>query len=311
MVHISFTGEFPVNEIWAGIFRVTTHSGAEFNMQTYKKKIFVETAYLGANVSCVVTEKGLVLIDSPFLPGDAMEWAGRVRKQTGKKIAYQINTDHHFDHVLGNAFTTERVICHERAARGIEFLKDRDSLMKIINGTFPVSRDLFADDIKTLEIPSAHLTFKEVLTINMGDTTFLLEFVGGHSPGTILVYVPEYRALFTGDNVEAQFPFFGESRFSVWMGVLKKLLTMDIDLVVPGHGAVGGKELIENYLSFFQGMEEEVKAFKSEGLSIDQMIKKSTVIDYFQMNESEQDSMPRSWIELQYRTASEQILAVP
>ena len=93
-------------------------------MHTYKKKIFVETAYLGANVSCVATERGLVLIDSPFLPGDAMEWVGLVREQTGKKIAYQINTDHHFDHVLGNAFTTENVICHDKAARGIAFLKD-------------------------------------------------------------------------------------------------------------------------------------------------------------------------------------------
>jgi cyclase len=280
-------------------------------MQVYKQKIFVETAYLGANVSCVVTEKGLVLIDSPFLPGDAIEWAGKVRNQTGKEIAYQINTDHHFDHVLGNAFTTERIICHERAARGIEFLKDRESLMRIIDDTFPGSGNLFAADMGTIEIPSAHLTFKEVLTINMGDATFLLEFVGGHSPGTILVYVPEYRALFTGDNVEAQFPFFGESRFSVWMGVLKRLLTMDIDLVVPGHGAVGGKELIENYLTFFQHMEKEVKAFRSEGLSIDQMIKKSTMIDYFKVNESEQDAMPRSWIELQYRAASEQILTGP
>jgi cyclase len=310
MQHISWTGAIPVNEISAGIFRLKTSLGAECNMQIYKKKIFVETTYLGANVSCVATEKGLVFIDSPFLPGDAMEWARRVREQSGKEIAYQINTDHHFDHVLGNAFTTERVICHESAAKGIEFLKDRDSLMKIINGTFPVSRDLFAEDIQTLEIPSANLTFDKRLTIHMGDTTFLLEFVGGHSPGTIFIYVPEYRALFTGDNVEVQFPYFGECRFSIWIEVLKKLLTMDIDLVVPGHGAVGGKELVENYLSFFQQMEEEVKAFRSEGLTIDEMIKKSKMIDYF-VDESEQDALPRSWIEMQYKTASEQILAGP
>ena len=279
-------------------------------MQIYKKNIFVETAYLGANVSCVATERGLVLIDSPFLPGDAMEWVGLVREQTGKKIAYQINTDHHFDHVLGNAFTTENVICHDKAARGIAFLKDGDSLMKIINETFPVSRDLFADDIETLDIPPAHLTFDKRLAIHMGDTTFLLEFVGGHSPGTILVYVPEHRAIFTVDNVETQFPYFGQCRFFVWMDVLKKLLTIDIDLVVPGHGAVGGRELVENYLAFFRGLEEEVRAFGSEGLSIGQMIEKSSMIDYFK-EESVQDALPRSWREMQYRAASEQILAGP
>lgn len=279
-------------------------------MQIYKKNIFVETAYLGANVSCVATERGLVLIDSPFLPGDAMEWVGLVREQTGKEIAYQINTDHHFDHVLGNAFTTENVICHDKAARGIAFLEDRENLMRIIEGTFPDSRDLLAADLETLRIPPAHLAFSEMLTIDMGDATFILEFVGGHSPGTILVYVPEHRALFTGDNVETQFPYFGQCRFFIWMDVLKKLLTMEIDLVVPGHGAVGGKELVENYLAFFRGLEEEVRAFGSEGLSIGQMIEKSSMIDYFK-EESVQDALPRSWREMQYRAASEQILAGP
>ena len=63
-------------------------------IQTYKKRIFVETEYLGANVSCIHTEKGLVLIDSPFLPQDAKAWADLIRERTGRDIAFQINTDH-------------------------------------------------------------------------------------------------------------------------------------------------------------------------------------------------------------------------
>ena len=72
-------------------------------MQTYKKRIFVETEYLGANVSCISTKKGPVLIDSPFLPRDAEDWARRIRELTGQDIAYLINTDHHPSMMVGPA----------------------------------------------------------------------------------------------------------------------------------------------------------------------------------------------------------------
>ncbi|MEW6187438.1 MAG: hypothetical protein AB1585_17030 [Thermodesulfobacteriota bacterium] len=36
-------------------------------MLNLKNRIMIETEYPGANVSCVVTEKGLVYMDSPFL----------------------------------------------------------------------------------------------------------------------------------------------------------------------------------------------------------------------------------------------------
>ena len=95
-------------------------------IQTYKDRILVETEYLGANVSCISTKKGLVIIDSPFLPQDAREWANRIKEKMGNEIAYQINTDHHFDHVLGNAFLTDKVICQTFAARGIRFLQNKE-----------------------------------------------------------------------------------------------------------------------------------------------------------------------------------------
>ncbi|MCP4751090.1 MAG: hypothetical protein GY866_09365, partial [Proteobacteria bacterium] len=65
-------------------------------MQIYKKRILVETEYVGANVACISTERGLVLMDSPFLPRDARDWKRKIQEQTGRDIAYIVNTDHHF-----------------------------------------------------------------------------------------------------------------------------------------------------------------------------------------------------------------------
>ena len=106
-------------------------------MQIIKKRILVETDYLGANVSCIATARGLVFIDSPFLPQDGKKWADLTRQQTGKDAAYVINTDHHYDHVMGNCFLTPNVICHTRAAKGMDYLKNKQALKQVIKDAFP------------------------------------------------------------------------------------------------------------------------------------------------------------------------------
>jgi len=248
-------------------------------------------------------------VDSPFLPRDAREWADRIRQLTGREIAYQINTDHHFDHVIGNTFLTDKVITHATAARGLSFLRDKKVLREAVLITFPDTDEDSLRDIDDLQIPAPLITFNRSLTLDMGDATIILEFLGGHSPGTILTYLKEDRAVFTGDNVEALFPAFGEARFNAWIQALEKMLSMDIDLVVPGHGPVGGKELIERFRAFFQSIHGEVKGFARNGFTPEQMLEQSTVIDFFSMEEMKKEGITRNWLGDQYKRAAMLILA--
>jgi len=278
-------------------------------IQTWKNRILVETEYDGANVSCIRTEKGLVLVDSPFLPEDAKEWARLIREQTGREVAFQINTDHHFDHIMGNEFLTDRIICHATAARGIKYIRNKQVLKDIIRPTHPEILDQMEAEIDALVIPSPLITFDRRLTLDMGDTTVHLEFVGGHSPGTILTYLPEEKAVFTGDNVEGQFPYFGQGQFYSWKVVLEKILAMDIELLVPGHGPVGGKEMVESYIDFFQKLEDEVKNFDDRGLTIEEMAQKSELIHFFPKEDTEEELQKEPWLRDQYQFAAKQILA--
>jgi len=272
-------------------------------MQTYKDRILIETEYVGANVSCIATQKGLVLIDSPFLPKDARDWNQKLQAETGQEIAYIINTDHHFDHVMGNEFLSRNIICHDSAAKGLELTRDKDLLRPIIKGVFPDLMSTLEPEIDGLEVPAPLFSFESALTLDMGDATIMMEFVGGHSPGTIMIYCPEEKAVFTGDNVEGQFPFFGQAHMKSWKAALKKMLSMDIDLVSPGHGPVGGKEMIEVYDTFFENLETEIQAFQSAGIEIDQMAEKSEVINTFP---KEPTMVP--WIKAQYKEAAKAVL---
>jgi cyclase len=279
-------------------------------MQTLKKRILVETGYLGANVSCLSTSRGLVFVDSPFLPEDGKNWSDLTRRQTGKKAAYVINTDHHYDHVLGNSFLTPNVICHSRAARGLDYMRDKKVLKQIIQEAFPDVLPEYESDIDRLELVRPHITFDKGLTLDMGDATIVLEYVGGHSPATIMIYLAEEKVLFTGDNVEGQFPFFGQAHFGKWKEALLTMLSMDIDWVVPGHGEVGGKEMVEKYFIFFEELELEVRDFHLQGLTTEEMAVKSKTVNFFPTHQTEDRDQTQalSWVRRQYQLAAEAVL---
>lgn len=279
-------------------------------MQTLKKRILVETGYLGANVSCLSTSRGLVYIDSPFLPEDGRKWADLTRERTGRAPAYVINTDHHYDHVLGNSFLTPNVICHSRAARGLEYMRNKEVLKDIIKDAFPDILPKYESYLDRVDLVRPHIIFDKGLTLDMGDATILLEFVGGHSPATIMIYLAEDKVLFAGDNVEGQFPFFGQSHFGKWKEALKKMLALDIDRVVPGHGEVGGKEMVEKYVAFFEELEFEVGAFYTKGLTIEEMALQSKTIGFFPTDQTEDRDQTQalSWVRRQYQLAAEAVL---
>ena len=75
--------------------------------------VFVETEHLGSNNAIVSTRGGLVLIDAPHRPTDAMAWR-RTAAAMGE-VVYLINTDHHIDHTMSNHFLAGMVVSHEIA----------------------------------------------------------------------------------------------------------------------------------------------------------------------------------------------------
>jgi len=69
-------------------------------MEQIDNNILVETGNLGLNNSIIFTSTGIVLIDSPFKPTDAIKWKHAVESK-GKVICF-INVDRHIDHTTGD-----------------------------------------------------------------------------------------------------------------------------------------------------------------------------------------------------------------
>ena len=92
-------------------------------MQEIAPGVYVKTDYEGANVGCILTDVGAIVVDTPLIPADGKAWAAEVAKITDK-VLYVFNTDHHRAHIMGNQYFDAPVVAHEEAWREISSYKD-------------------------------------------------------------------------------------------------------------------------------------------------------------------------------------------
>ena len=80
-------------------------------MEQVSSSVFAETQIRGCNHGFVVTSEGVVMIDSPQKPSDALKLKDEIAKHG--ELLYIINTEPHGDHWTGNAYFDVPVIAHE------------------------------------------------------------------------------------------------------------------------------------------------------------------------------------------------------
>jgi glyoxylase-like metal-dependent hydrolase (beta-lactamase superfamily II) len=164
---------------------------------------FTEIYFAGCNPSYIETSDGYVMIDSPQQPIDAVRWRERLEEKA--PIRYLVNTEPHGDHIAGNAYFPKVTVvgqvklqeCFDQYLNAFGSLDekrerfkqmDHDSVWLVGHPDYPASNP-----------PS--LTFTDTLTLNVGDHTFNIIHMPGHTAPQTSVYVPEEGVVFTGDNV--------------------------------------------------------------------------------------------------------------
>jgi cyclase len=247
-------------------------------VEQVSEHVFIETKYLGCNVGVVLTEQGPVVIDTPALPDDARDLREQIRKLTRKRIAYLIYTHEHFDHVLGGAGLTKKVIAHYAALGDIEYL--RSNLPSEIKHFYPGLYLEYKDIFDSLDIVPPQITFVNEMMLYAGSRKLELSWVGGHSPASILIYVPDDRLLFCGDNVDVGMPFIAPySRFGEWIDALKRIEGMDIKRIVPGHGEVCSMDDVRRTRRFFETARDHVQKLIKAGANKGETIRKIDLTD--------------------------------
>ena len=230
--------------------------------------VFVETGYHGANVAFIVTGEGVILIDSPMLPNEARAWMDEILKRTDEEIIYIVNTDHHRAHVIGNQyFPTATVIAHEHAWKEMKSYGDsfRTRLINMYRERIPEAVEEWK---QSLEIIKPEVTFTGRTILFKGDKEIHLIPVGGHTPATTVVLLPEEGLLFAGDVVVTNRPpFLSQGNTKEWLEALTYLRKLNYDVLIPGHGELTGKEATERMSEYLRMVRRRVRSAYRSGLS--------------------------------------------
>jgi cyclase len=244
-------------------------------MRKITGNVYVESKISRCNTSLVVTKEGVVVIDTPMVPANAKKWAKEAAKFG--PIRYVINTEPHGDHVSGNGYMGGTLVAHEGTRDAIMESK-LDDFIGMLKMMQPDSLPLDGD----FRFRPPDITFSQQLTLYLGDHSFHLINMPGHTPFQVAVYVPEERIVFTGDNiVNQETPFFRQAVPKEWLKSLKKLQKLDVDKVVPGHGNVCDKSYLQEMYKVVTIWIDTVADAVARGMTLEEVQKKVKLAEKF------------------------------
>jgi cyclase len=228
------------------------------------KNVYVETGMTACNVGFVTTKAGVVMIDTPMRPNDAIKWRDEAARKG--KIEYIINTEEHADHWQTSYFFPG-VLVTSQETRDKLAKAPKERVMDTVKRIDPDALPL----MEKYQVRLADVTFTEKMNLYVGDHTFQLFSLPGHSSGGIGVYIPQERVVFATDIVfHKKKSWLQEADPAAWLASLKKIGGLDADVVVPGHGDICKKEYLEEEAGIIRKWEELVRSAIKQGLSADQ-----------------------------------------
>ncbi len=244
-------------------------------MQKITNNIYVETSFRGCNPGFVVTKEGVVMIDTPQIPTDAIKWRDEIAKHG--QVCYLINTEPHGDHFSGNYFFEGTLVAHE-GVREVILASSVEQLRERLKQIAPDSLPLLEGYIYRLPT----ITLSQRLTLYLGGHTFQLINLPGHTPYQVAVYIPEERVVFTSDNIFYKVQAFLHQALPYeWLDSLKRLQELEADVLVPGHGEVCDRSYIPEMSARIQAWIDVVTAAINQGMSLEEAQDKLPTIDHY------------------------------
>jgi len=188
----------------------------------------------GGNSGILVSDSLVIVIDTK-MDEAAEQLYKTVKELAGNKPILVVNTHYHPDHSTGNSFYTGQTI--------------------IAGGNY--TKEFWIKNAGEKTLPTQWL--KDRMDIKMGDDTVTLFNLAKnvHTASDIVVYLHKRKMLFGGDVIlNKQAPaIMGVADPDGYLAAFDTLPKLfDIQKVVPGHGPIGGIEIIDNFRQYFLDM---------------------------------------------------------
>jgi metallo-beta-lactamase class B len=186
-----------------------------------------------ANGLLVATGESSILVDTGWTSDQArrlLDWAANVLRQPVRQL---VVTHAHEDRMGGIAAALERQV-------GTHGHISTSRLARLYGG------------------PGLQQTFEAIARLKVGSTVLELLYPGaGHAPDNIVVYLPQAQVLFAGCLVKparARGIRDEDANLASWPLALRRIIDRfrEVRVLVPGHGAPGGVELLSHTMDLLE-----------------------------------------------------------
>jgi glyoxylase-like metal-dependent hydrolase (beta-lactamase superfamily II) len=266
--------------------------------------LYLMEGLAGGNVAFLVTDEGVLVVDSGTSPDAGRLIVAEIAKKTDKPIQYLVLTHYHGDHTFGlQAFPASTVIIaqqntadnmrrlNETRLRGMMEKQMPEMIaaqkLKVENLKKKKGKDLPKEEaaLKALEAQLAELkelrfvypdvTFQTKLSIFLGGQEIEVVHPGrAHTDGDAWVHFPALKTMHMGDNFfNGSYPYIGAEAgadTANWVEKIKQASGWAVETFIPGHGPLADREGLLRFAAYLSDLREAVKKAIDAGQSLEQ-----------------------------------------
>ena len=233
---------------------------------------------LGRSNSGLINRGGGLVVDTFWdLPHTRQLIDTYARVWTGP-AARVVNTHHNGDHCWGNQlFAGAEIIGHrqcsaymarEAGPAMLQMLRSaRDSADPAVAA---FAQALAAFDFTGVELSPPTRLVDERLDLDLDGLAVELLYVGpAHTAGDLIVHLPRQRIVFTGDVLfRLCTPIGWEGTYDKWIAALDRIVALQPEVVVPGHGPLCGVEGPRELKAYLMYVRREARGHFDAGRTV-------------------------------------------
>ena len=244
-------------------------------------------AFLGrrndANALVVVTNAGVVLVDTGNNPPETRRLQEFIRSVTDQPVRYVVISQNHGDHTGGLPLFAPpaQTIAHEKVAE--HWASWRPHQINSWRKRFPEREEA----LREVSLTDNIVTFSDHMTLRLGGRVIELIYIDDpYNPGDIAVWLPEEGVMHAGfaGYIGRHPDIRPDYSHGTTAGILKQLdamSTLSPRVVIPAHGPLGDASAIHDLTDYLLLARSKVRTMMDQGYSLE------TIVEQFDMDEFE------------------------
>jgi cyclase len=230
--------------------------------------------------SIVVTQEGVVMIDSCNSPLDSRKMLAVLKKVTDKPIRFLIDTETHSDHTWDHFLFSPPAMIISHEGGGEAMRKDFDpKRAERLAARSPEMREA----VQGYKMITPHIEYENKMTINLGERTFELIYLKNvHSEADTAIWLPKERVLFAASaaNVRTFINLRPEVVIPDVLASYKLMKALNPEVVVTGHGPATTTKTFDEYEGFYTLLLKRVGEMAAQGKSLAEIKKDLKMPEY-------------------------------